>query len=379
MAWVAQPFGALFEFIRNGMNVRQDGAGGLPITRIETIANGSVDARKVGFAGLSETTASGWLLSPGDLLLSHINSVEHIGKCALYEGEPKMLVHGMNLLCLRPNRASLVPSFAKYLIRSAGFRTKLLPSVKRAVNQASVSTSDLKKIIVPVPSLAEQRRIADILDRADAMRAKRRAAIRDVLSLQFSAFSQLVAETRCKVERLADVGSVKTGRTPPGGVDGMFGGDIPFMTPGDLESDGPPQRSLSTAGAAHTGTVRAGAALVCCIGKVGQVGRAKVRSAFNQQVNAVEWSARVDDTYGYFALKAAAREIQARATSTTVPILKKSLFELVAIHVPPLGAQREFAAVANAAESLKDSQKKALAELDALFASLQHRAFRGEL
>jgi type I restriction enzyme, S subunit len=74
-------FGSLFRFIRNGMNVKQDKSGdGLPITRIETISAATVDGTRVGFAGLVEDECRDWLLEPGDILFSHINSVEHIGK-----------------------------------------------------------------------------------------------------------------------------------------------------------------------------------------------------------------------------------------------------------------------------------------------------------
>jgi type I restriction enzyme S subunit len=49
------------------------------------------------------------------------------------------------------------------------------------------------------------------------------------------------------------------------------------------------------------------------------------------------------------------------------------------IPLPPLDLQREFARRVAVVEKLKTAQRAALAELDALFASLQHRAFRGEL
>jgi type I restriction enzyme S subunit len=49
------------------------------------------------------------------------------------------------------------------------------------------------------------------------------------------------------------------------------------------------------------------------------------------------------------------------------------------INVPPLALQQTFAHRIAAIEALKTIHCAALAELDALFASLQHRAFRGEL
>jgi type I restriction enzyme S subunit len=68
-----EEFGNLFRFIRNGMNVKQNGSGGVPITRIETISNGTVDASRVGYADLDEHDCAHWMMRPGDILFSHIN------------------------------------------------------------------------------------------------------------------------------------------------------------------------------------------------------------------------------------------------------------------------------------------------------------------
>lgn len=191
----AVEFGSLFEFIRNGMSVRQDKSGdGLPITRIETISEAVVDATRVGYADLKEKDCSGWLLQPGDILFSHINSLEHIGKCAVYEGLPKKLVHGMNLLCLRPDKSKLTPQFGKYLIRSSAFRTRLFNYVNKAVNQASVSIGNLKPIEVCVPPLPDQKRIAAILDKADSIRCKRQKAVQLTEELLRSVFLEMFGD-----------------------------------------------------------------------------------------------------------------------------------------------------------------------------------------
>ena len=49
------------------------------------------------------------------------------------------------------------------------------------------------------------------------------------------------------------------------------------------------------------------------------------------------------------------------------------------VPLPPIALQQEFARRVGAVEKLKAAQRTALAEQDALFATLQHRAFRGEL
>ena len=69
----------------------------------------------------------------------------------------------------------MLPEFAKYLLRSGQFRSRLANSIKRAVNQASVSIGDLKAIPVSIPPLPKQRRIAEILGQSE--RAARRVAL----------------------------------------------------------------------------------------------------------------------------------------------------------------------------------------------------------
>ncbi len=379
-------FGSLFRFIRNGMNVKQDKSGdGLPITRIETISAATVDGARVGFAGLTESDCRDWLLENGDILFSHINSVEHVGKCAVYHGVPEKLVHGMNLLCFRSDTAKLLPEFAKYLIRGTEFRSRLSNFINKAVNQASVSIGNLKTIPVCVPPLAEQRRIAAVLDKAEALRAQRRAALAQLDSLTQSLFLDLFGDpvTNSKgwpISPLSELGQIHTGKTPPTKREGMFGGDTPFATPGDLD-DGLrcTERTLTEEGAQYTRVVREGSALVGCIGNIGKMAKTPVRTSFNQQINAVEWCSRIDDDYGIAALPFQKHQMLSFASSTVVPILNKSGFSKVTIPVPPLALQREFAQRVAAVEKLKTAQRAALAELDALFAALQHRAFRGEL
>ena len=62
-----------------------------------------------------------------------------------------------------------------------------------------------------------------------------------------------------------------------------------------------------------------------------------------------------------------------------MPNISKGRLQAALIEVPPLPLQGEFAAQVSAVERLKAAQRVSLAKLDALFASLQHRAFRGEL
>lgn len=208
--------------------------------------------------------------------------------------------------------------------------------------QPNISQGVVKNLKIWLPPLPEQLRIAAILDKADALRAKRREALAQLDRLPQSIFVEMFGDPIANPkgwtkQALKELGKVTTGGTPPSAREGMFGGEIPFITPGDLESDQRPKRWVTDAGAQESGTVRAGATFVCCIGAtIGKMGIASVRSAFNQQLNAVEWaSGLVDDQYGLSALRFLKQRIMIAGASTTLPILKKSSFEKLTIPVPP--------------------------------------------
>lgn len=374
--------GDAFEFIRNGMNVKQSkDAGGIPITRIETISDGTVDLNRVGYAGLSLNDTDKWLLEPGDLLLSHINSVEHIGKCALFEGAPTPLVHGMNLLAMRPKRDLLFPRYAMWALKDPSFKKRIQKFVNKAVNQASISVTNLKKIEIPLPPLEEQKRIARMLDQADALRCLRDRALHKLDTLQQAVFNEMFGRVSAPAFEIRDLGRVLTGSTPSTKFPEYFDGDIPFITPGDLETDRAVARYLSEEGAEKSRTVERGATLVCCIGTIGKMGMATQRSAFNQQINAVEWSDRVLPEYGLYALRGIKNEIihVGKGAATTLPIIKKSLFEKLRIRVAPLDRQEVFAKRIQTIERNSQIFADVLQAHSRLFDSLQHQAFRGDV
>jgi len=155
--------------LRNGLTLRQRKEGnGYPVTRIETISEEKIDPSKLGYViGLSEKDIEEYRLIEGDILFSHINSLEHIGKTAIYEGVPGFLLHGMNLLLLRPDKNKVHPKFLLYLLRLFRTRKIFLIMAKKAVNQASINQTELGNLKIFLPSLEEQQKIVEILSTID--------------------------------------------------------------------------------------------------------------------------------------------------------------------------------------------------------------------
>ena len=165
---VVARLGDLFLHIRNGANIKQGlDDSGYPITRIETISNRVVDRNKMGYAGITNLDKySDYIMQDGDILMSHINSETHLGKTALYNKlDDEIIIHGMNLLSLRPNQDLITSEYAFYYLSSQSFLRQIPNITKKSVNQASFTVSSLKELFFPVVSIEEQKQISKTLDK----------------------------------------------------------------------------------------------------------------------------------------------------------------------------------------------------------------------
>jgi type I restriction enzyme S subunit len=249
-----------------------------------------------------------------------------------------------------------------------------------------ISRKALDELEVPVISVNTQLHIASILSKAENLIAQRKESIRLLDEFLKSTFLEMFGDPvinskQWRIIKIKDCGKIVTGTTPPSSKDAMFGGEIPFITPSDLESDEPNKRFVTELGAANSRTVRKGATFICCIGAtIGKVQRAKVLSAFNQQLNAIEWNNDFNDLFGERLMRfMKPRIITKGGGSTTLPILNKGDFEKIEIIHPPLALQTQFAHIVEKTEALKTQYQQSLQELENLYGSLSQKAFKGEL
>lgn len=199
--------------IKNGANIKQDkGTGGIPITRIETLSGGVFNRDRLGYAGIDQPGKyESFILESGDLLFSHINSKAYIGRTVLYQKEgSEVIIHGMNLLRIKVIPELLIPKYLYYTTLTEGFKSQVASSRKDAVNQSSISVSDIKRIIIPVPSLIEQQRIVDELDLLTGIIEKKNAQLRDLdtlaQSIFYEMFGNIIAnEKKWPFGRFADI------------------------------------------------------------------------------------------------------------------------------------------------------------------------------
>ncbi|MCK5819608.1 MAG: restriction endonuclease subunit S [Psychromonas sp.] len=162
--WESSRVSNVINRISNGYSGKQnkDGIGSL-LTRIETISKSCINFNKVGYAPeIQKDKKNEYKLEIGDILLSHINSEDHLGKTAIYFGE-KELYHGVNLLLIRCNNNFLY-SYFNLLMKQKRLSAYFISVAQHAVGQSSINQTTVLKTVISVPPLNEQHRIVEKVD-----------------------------------------------------------------------------------------------------------------------------------------------------------------------------------------------------------------------
>ena len=157
-----------------------------------------------------------------------------------------------------------------------------------------------------------------------------------------------------KKYKLADIGKVITGKTPSTSIAENYAwGTIPFYTPEDVAKGlgmmGRNSRFISKTGFEEiaSNTISGESVLVGCIGSdMGNVAYSNITCATNQQINAItQFKNGIDPLYVYYLLSTMKSYFQKIAGSTTTPILPKSIFEEIEIHLPDMKKQKDVVSI----------------------------------
>ncbi len=355
-----------------------------------------------------------WVKS-GELREGLITSAEeHVTEAALRESSIKLVPAGAILLAMygatvgrlailgieaTTNQAvcHIVPEPSKadtrYVYHALAAQVPSIVAMGVGGAQPNISQGLIKDLPISLPSLPEQRRIAAILDQADALRAKRREALAQLDSLtqaifvamfgdpvknsKFWAIQPFEAVCETRLGKMLDA-KQQTGENARRYLRNAnvqwFRIDVIDLLEMDFDEN-----------ARKTFRLQPGDILIC---EGGEPGRAAI------------WRGELEDIYYQKALHRGRPKLGLvcpeylvwllwflsklgglgdHVTAATIAHLTGEKLKAMPIPVPPLGLQQTFAKRVQAVEALKASHLTALAELDVLFTSLQHRAFRGEL
>jgi type I restriction enzyme S subunit len=267
--------------------------------------------------------------------------------------------------------------------------------------QPNISQGIVRDTRVFIPPLSEQRRIADILDRADAIRAKRRAALARLEELTQAIFVELFGDPmvnakgwpRVRFGNLLD--SIDSGWSPncmdrpvqPGEWGVLKLGAITRSRYDPSENKAlpvsvEPDRSLEVKKGdvlfARKNTYELVAASVFVKETPPRMLLPDLIFRFQVKPEAAMTKQYLHALLAHPQKRKAIQSL-AGGASGSMPNISKGRLQEVLMEVPPLSLQEQFAARIEAVEGIRSAQEKAISMADALFSSLQDRAFRGAL
>jgi type I restriction enzyme S subunit len=238
--------------------------------------------------------------------------------------------------------------------------------------------------------LLEQRRIAEILDKADALRAKRRAALAQLDTLTQSIFLDMFGDPvvnarRWPIKKLSEVGTLDRGvsKHRPRNAPELLGGPYPLVQTGDVANcDGYIRNRNSTyseIGLRQSRMWPVGTLCITIAANIAKTGILTLDACFPDSIVGfcADESATVEFVRAWLSFLQ--KRLEDAAPESAQKNINLAILRDLDVPLPPLDLRMGFARRVAAVENLKATHRASLAELDALFASLQHRAFRGEL
>lgn len=371
-------------------SVREYFGAGLPWLSIADLNDGLVGDAKESLTPLGIEHSSAKPVPPGTLLVAMYGSIGKLGIAA-------------RELCTSQAIAFAIPDTrrvdTRYLFHFLLSERPRLQSRGRGGTQSNIGQGDLKAWQMPLPPLPEQRRIAAILDGADAMRAKRRTAIQRLDELTQSIFLDMFGDPTINPKgwsedtRLGDVADIVSGITKGRKLNGQPARTVPYLAVANVQHralDLSMVKSIEATDAEidryrlvnddlllteggdpdklGRGTLWRGELPVCI--HQNHIFRVRLTSATLHPLF-LSWLVGSQRGRSYF--------LRSAKQTTGIASINMTQLRGFPLLVPPIELQQKFVTQVVGVEQLRTKLSEAASKANNLFASLQHRVFRGGL
>lgn len=267
------------------------------------------------------------------------------------------------------------PRFLFYTCKSIDFNR-----YNKSTTLPSLVKSDLLKIDIPVPPIAEQEKIVAELDCLSGIIEKKKEQLKELDNLAQSIFYDMFGdpitnEKGWEVKKLGEIGTILTGSTPTTrDAENYSSNDYCFVKPGDIRKDAVERIDktecyISTKAFLSSRKLPPGSILTTCIGIVGKVGIVEIEATCNQQINALLPNEGMSSIYVATAILLNRKKLEAMANAPVVPIINKKDFSSISIPFPPTDLQIAYAQKIETIERHKKLIRKSIAEMEILFNS----------
>lgn len=295
---------------------------------------------------------------------------------------------------IRPDPARLDARYVLHFLRQDYVRTEGERKMTGSAGQRRIPAHVLADLDIPLPAVDEQQRIAAILDEADALRAKRRAALAHLDEIPQAMFLDWFGHpvmnpkehSRLPLEKVA---SIQSGGTPSKDRAEYWGEGLPWVSPKDMKTHRITDSldHVTPLAVKHGGLkiVPKAAILVVVRGMIlahsVPVAIADRELTINQDMKALQFTSVIAPEVALWCLRVQENNILEDIATASHGTKRLDTERLAArpILLPGQEKQQAFTCAIVEWELARTKMRGQLKAADTLFASLQHRAFRGDL
>ena len=302
-------------------------------------------------------------LQKGDLLVSTANSWNLVGKACWVPELPYACTFGGFISVLRAKDSRLDKRYLYHWFTSKQIQQTLRSFGNKTTNISNLSTKRAYELSIPLPPLAEQKRIAAILDKAEDIRRKREQVIEKLDQLAQSTFVEMFVtnESSEAVTRpVKEICEFKYGKSLPASK----------REPGAYNVYG----SNGIVGT-HTTHLSSGETIV--IGRKGSYGEITYSKQACYPIDTTFYvdSTATEQNILWLSFALGTLKLNTMNKSAAVPGLSREDVYRQTLKVPKSNSQVDFEMKINAIDSLKSRAKSQLEQINIAFLSLQHQAF----
>jgi len=372
----------------------QEEAGLVPVLRANNISENGLTFDNLVYVPKKYVRPHQYLKQGDVVIAASSGSLDVVGKA----GDLRKDFHGsFGAFCkvLRPNQKKVDPVYFSHFFKTATYRGKI-SSLAAGANINNLKNEHLDDLLIPLPSLDEQKRIAAILDKADQLRQKRRQAIALLDSLTQSIYLEMFGEPASQPWAMATIGEIAIDiRTGPFGsqllhsefvddgiavlgIDNAVNNRFEWGKARFITKD--KYRQLSRY------TVKPDDVLITIMGTCGRC--AVVPHDIPIAINTKHLCcitldrSRVLPQYLHACFlndPGVLRQLGVQAKGAVMPGLNMGIIKSLNIPIPSIALQQIFEQRLSALSQHLIAAEMAAGQSDELFSSLQHRAFAGQL
>jgi len=323
-----------------------------PYLRTKNVFDGRIDLSDVLQMPMTDIEFERYRLRHGDVLLNEGQSLDLVGRCAMYRDEHPEPCAVQNQLVRFRTREGVSGSFAAHLFRHCQRIGVFAKIALQTTSVAHLGVSRFAKLLLAwPPELAEQEAIAEALSDADALIESLEQLLAKKRRIKQGAMQELLTGKKrlpgfsgeWKVKQLGDVLRFQVGFPFSSVYFNETGQGIRLVKNRDLKSDD--QVFFYSGQFAQEYLVRDGDLLVGMDGDFLSCRWNKGPALLNQRVGKIVARSDLDPVFAYYYLLGSLKDIENATSATTVKHLSHGDIEGIEKTLPTLPEQSAIATI----------------------------------